>query len=126
MELKKIIERRKDNLNRLDIAKMDVEYRELELRKNLEYIKDVSSFIKKLKKIKYCFNYIKANWYYNSEYENEIEETEKRIEDYSNVYEKEILKRKILKLKLKQAQREFSKRQKSNIKFEKKHFNEEV
>lgn len=126
MELETITERKKDNLNRLDIAKMDVEYRELELRKNLEYIKDVLSFIKKLKKIKYCFNYIKANWYYNSEYENEIEETEKRIENYSNVYEKEILKRKILKLKLKQAQREFSKRQKSNIKFEKKHFNEEV
>ena len=126
MELEKIIERRKDNLNRLDIAKMDIEYREIELRKNLEYIKDVLSFIKKLKKIKYCFNYIKANWYYNSEYENEIEETEKRIEDYSNLYEKRILERKILKLKLKQAQREFTKKQKSLIRFEKKYFNEEV
>lgn len=37
---------------------------------------------------------------------------------------KGILKRKILKLKLKRAQREFSKKQKSLIKFEKKYFNE--
>ena len=126
MKKETIKEKINNNINKLEYAKMNVEYRELELKKNLEYIKDISSFIKKLKKVKYCFNYIKANWYYNSEYENEIEEVEKRIEDYSNAYEKTILERKILKLKLKQTQREFSKRQKSNIKFVKKYFNEEV
>lgn len=124
MELETIKEKRKDNISKLEYAKDNVKYTRILLRKNLEYINDILPFLKKLKKVEYCFNYIKANWYYNKFYEDEINAVKKRIEDYSNIYEKRMLERRILKLKLKQAQREFSKRQKSFIKFEKKHYNE--
>lgn len=110
MEVEIIKERRVDNIYRLKIAKINLEHRELELKRNLEYINDVLPFIKKLKKIKYCFNYIKANWYYDKFYEDEINNVERRIKDYLQLYKVAILKRKILKLKLKQAQREFSRR----------------
>ena len=126
MVSEKIKEKRNNNINKLGYAKINVEYIQIQLRENLKYINDILPFLKKLKKIEYCFNYIKKNWYYYEKCENEIEKVKSRIKDYSNLYEEAILKRKILKLKLKQAQREFSKRQKSNIKFEKKHFNEEV
>ena len=126
MELETIKEKRNYNNCKYTKAKENVEYIQKQLRENLEYINDMQSFLKKLKKVVYCFNYIKKNWYYDGKYEIEIEEAEKRIEDYSNCYEKAILKRKVLKLKLKQAQREFTKRQKSLIRFEKKYFNEKV
>ena len=119
------IRQRLESRARLNLVKNDIKRRKYELEENLKYINDISSFLKKLKKVVYCFNYIKKNWYYDGNYENEIEEAEKRIEDYSNVYEKEILKRKILKLKLKQTQRELTKRQKSHIRFEKKYFNKD-
>lgn len=126
MELETIKEKRNYNNCKYTKAKENVEYIQKQLRENLEYINDVQSFLKKLKKVVYCFNYIKKNWYYDGKYENEIEEAEKRKQDYSYLYEVATLKRKILKLKLKQAQREFSKREKSYIKFEKKYFNEKV
>lgn len=126
MELETIKEKRKKNISELERAKINVDYIQMELRKNLEYINDILPFLKKLKKIKHCFNYIIHNWYFDKKYDDEIEKVERRIEDYSNLYEKAILKRKVLKLKLKQAQREFTKKQKSNIKFEKKYFNVEV
>lgn len=126
MVLETIIEKRKKNISELERAKINVDYIQMELRKNLEYINDILPFLKKLKKIKHCFNYIIHNWYFDKKYDDEIEKVERRIEDYSNLYEKAILKRKVLKLKLKQAQREFTKRQKSLIKFEKKYFNQEV
>lgn len=116
-------ERKNCNIGKLKQTKENVEYIQIELKKNLEYINDILQFLKKLKKVKCCFNYIKANWYFDKKYVDEIEKVERRIEDYSNFYEKAILKRKILKLKLKQAQKKFSKRQKSLIKFEKKYFN---
>lgn len=126
MELETIKEKKNNNISKLERAKLEVDYIQIKLKENLEYINDILSFLKKLKKVVYCFNYIKKNWYYDGKYEVEIEEAEKRIKDYSNCYEEAIFKRKILKLKLKQAQREFSKRQKSLIRFEKKYFNEEV
>lgn len=126
MELETIKEKRKYNNCKYTKAKENVEYIQKQLRENLEYINDVQSFLKKLKKVIYCFNYIKKNWYDYGKYEIEIEEAEKRKQDYSHLYEVSTLKRKILKLKLKQAQREFSKREKSYIKFEKKYFNEKV
>lgn len=126
MELETIKEKKNNNISKLERTKLEVDYIQIKLKENLNYINDILSFLKKLKKVVYCFNYIKKNWYYDGKYEIEIEEAEKRIEDYSNCYGEAILKRKILKLKLKQAQREFSKRQKSLIRFEKKYFNEEV
>lgn len=122
----KIKKQRLKNIARLNLVRNAIKCRKIELEENLKYINDISLFLKKLKKIEYCFNYIKKNWYYYEKCEDEIEKVKSRIKDYSNLYEKAILKRKILKLKLKQTQREFSKRQKSNIKFEKKHFNEKV
>lgn len=126
MELEIIKEKKNNNINKLKNAKWEVINIKVKLRENLEYINDIFSFLKKLKKVKYCFDYIKANWYYDIEYEDKIEKVKKRIEDYSNLYEKAILKRKILKLKLKQAQREFTKKQKSHIRFEKKYFDKEI
>lgn len=126
MELETIKEKKNNNISKLERAKLEVDYIQVKLKENLKYINDILSFLKKLKKIKNCLNYIKANWYFDEKYEDEIKKVEERIEDYSNLYEKAILKRKILKLKLKQAQREFSKRQKSLIRFEKKYFNKEV
>lgn len=118
MKLETIKEKKDNNISKLKNAKWEVVYIRVKLRENLEYINDIFSFLKKLKKVKYCFDYIKANWYYDIEYEDEIEKVKRRIEDYSNLYEKAILKRKILKLKLKQAQREFTKKQKSLIREE--------
>lgn len=126
MELETIKEKKNNNIRELERAKLEVDYIQIKLKENLKYINDILPLLKKLKKIKHYFNYIKANWYYDSKYEDEIERVKKRIEDYSNIYEKKILERKILKLKLKQAQREFTKKQKSFIRFEKKYFNEEV
>ena len=126
MKLETIKEKKDNNISKLKNAKWEILYIKVKLRENLVYINDIFLFLKKLKKVKYCFDYIKANWYYDIEYEDKIEKVKRRIEDYSNLYEKAILKRKILKLKLKQAQREFSKKQKSRIRFEKKYFNEEV
>lgn len=126
MVLETIKERKKCNISKLEQAKENIEYIQMELGKNLEYINDILPFLKKLKKIKHCFNYIIHNWYFDKKYDDEIEKVERRIEDYSNLYEKAIIKRKVLKLKLKQAQREFTKKQKSLIKFEKKYFNQEV
>lgn len=126
MELETIKEKRKDNISKLKLAKLKVDYIQIKLKENLKYINDILPFLKKLKKIKNCLNYIKVNWYFEKYYEDEIEKVEERIKDYSNLYEKATLKRKILKLKLKQAQREFTKKQKSLIRFEKKYFNEEV
>lgn len=124
MELETIKEKRKDNISKLKRAKLEISYIQMKLEENLKYINDILPLLKKLKKIEYCFNYIKEKWYFEFEGYKDIDAVKKRIEDYSNIYEKKILERKILKLKLKQAQREFSKRQKSFIKFEKKHYNE--
>lgn len=132
MELETIKEKRKDNISKLEYAKDNVKYIRTLLKKNLEFIHGVLKSLKKLKKIKYCFNYIKKNWYveyihsFEKYYEEGISTVERRIEDYSNLYIRGILERRILKLKLKQAQREFTKKQKSLIRFEKKYFNEEV
>lgn len=126
MELETIKEKKNNNISKLERAKLEVDYIQIKLKENLKYINNVLSFLKRLKKIKNCLNYIKANWYFDEKYEDEIKKVEERIEDYSNLYEEATLKRKILKLKLKQAQREFTKKQKSLIRFEKKYFNEEV
>lgn len=123
MELETIKEKRSFNVSKLEQAKLNIKYIRIQLRKNLEYINDILPFLKKLKKVKSCFNFIIHNWYFDKKYTDEIEKVEKRIESYSNLYEKAILERKILKLKLKQAQREFTKRQKALRRFEKKYFN---
>lgn len=126
MELETIKEKKNNNISKLERAKLEIDYIQTKLKENLECINYILSLLKKLKKIKNYLNYIRANWYFDKKYEDEIKKVEERIKDYSNLYEKETLKRKILKLKLKQAQREFTKKQKSLIRFEKKYFNEEV
>lgn len=126
MELETIKEKKNNNISKLGRAKLEVDYIQIKLKENLKCINDILSFLKKIKKVECCFNYIKANWYFDNKYVDEINNVKRRVEDYSNLYRERILERKILKLKLKQAQREFSKRQKSYIKFEKKYFNKEV
>lgn len=126
MTSKKIRRQRLESMARHNLVKNGIKCKKIELEENLKYINDISLFLKKLKKVKHCFNYIKINWYFDKKYEDEIRKVEERIGVYSNLYEKATLKRKILKLKLKQAQRELTKRQKSLIKLEKKYFNEEV
>lgn len=126
MKLETIKEKKNNNISKLEQAKLEVDYIQMKLGENLKYINDVLQVLKKLKKIEYCFNYIKEKWYCEFKSYKDIDAVKKRIKDCSNVYEKKILERKILKLKLKQAQREFTKKQKSFIRFEKKYFNEEV
>lgn len=123
MELETIKEKKNNNISKLERAKLEVDYIRIQLKENLEYINDILSVFKKIKKVKRCFNYIIHNWYFEEKYTDEIEKVERNITTYSNLYEQVILKRKILKLKLKQAQREFTKRQKSLRRFEKKYFN---
>lgn len=126
MELETIKEKKNNNISKLERAKLEVDYIQMKLKENLKYINDILPLLKKLKKIEYCFNYIKEKWYFEFESLKDLDAVKERIKDYSNIYEKKILERKILKLKLKQAQREFTKKQKSLIRFEKKYFNEEV
>lgn len=124
MELETIKEKRKDNISKLEYAKDNVKYIRMLLKENLAIINPILSVIKRLKKTRYCFEYLKKNWNNNDYLEKELAEVEVRLKDYLYLYEKTVLERKILKAKLKQAQRKFSKKQKSFIKFEKKHFNE--
>ena len=126
MELETIKEKKNNNISKLEQAKLEVDYIQMKLKENLEIMNSILSVIKRLKKTRYCFKYLKKNWNDTDYLEKELAEVEVRLKDYLYLYEKTVLERKILKLKLKQAQREFTKKQKSLIRFEKKYFNEEV
>ena len=123
MQEKTIAEKRANTCDEIDIAKMQIEITQEQLKQNLEYINKILSQIKKAKKAKSCFNYIKSNWYTDIPIEDQLKNVKSYLRTYSNYYEIAVLKRKILKAQLKQAQRKFSKKLKSIVRFDKKYFN---
>ena len=124
MNTKTVTEKRNNTFKELDFARAEVKHKEISLKENLKTINAILSIIKKLKKTRYCFKYLKKNWN-NADYlEKELAEVEVKLKDYLYLYEKTVLERKILKAQLKQAQREFSKKQKSITRFYKKYYNE--
>lgn len=124
MDIQTVTEKRNNTFKELDFAKTEVKYKEIILKENLEIINSILSVIKRLKKTRYCFKYLKKNWNNNVYLENELVKVENGLKDNLNLYEKKVLERKILKAQLKQAQREFSKKQKSITRFYKKYYNE--
>lgn len=124
MKEKTVNGKRKNTLNEIDIAKMQVEYIYLQLKKNLEDIISSTVLLKKIKKVISSLTYLKLNWTSDDYSEEQLKVAEKRLREYSHLYEITILKRKILKMQLKQAQRKFSKKQESIIRFDKKYLNE--
>ena len=124
MELETIKEKRNNTFQELDFAKTEVENKRIRLKGNLEIINSILYVIKRLKRTGYCFKYLKKNWSNSDYFEKELEKVENSLKNNLHLYEKTVLERKILKAQLKQAQRKFSKKQKSFIKFEKKHYNE--
>lgn len=124
MDIQTVTEKRNNTFKELDFARTEVKYKELCLKENLKTINAILSIIKKLKKTRYCFKYIKKNWNNDNHFEKELAEVEVKLKDYLYLYEKTVLERKILKAQLKQAQRVFSKKQKSITRFYKKYYNE--
>ena len=125
MDIQTETEKRNNTFKELDFAKAEVKYKEISLKENLETINAILSVIKRLKKTRYCFKYLKKNWNNNDYLEKELAEVEVRLKDYLYLYEKTVLERKILKAQLKQAQRKFLKKQKSITRFYKKYYNEQ-
>lgn len=122
MEKETVQEKRRNTLDELDIAEMEVTYKRQELKKNLDRINYVLRLMKKTRKVISCLCYLKLNWRKNIDYENQLKMAEERLKDFSNLYEKTILKRKLLKNEFKQAQRKLSKKQKRIKAFDEKYF----
>lgn len=125
MDIQTVTEKRNNTFKELDFAKTEVKHKEISLKENLEIINAILSVIKKLKKTRNCFKYLKKNWSNDDYLEKGLAEVEVRLKDYLPLYEKTVLERKILKTQLKQAQRKFSKKQKSITRFYKKYYNEQ-
>ena len=125
MDIQTVTEKRNNTFKELDLAKTEVKCKELSLKENLEIINSILSVIKRLKKTRYCFKYLKKNWSNSDYFEKELAKVENGLKDNLHLYEKKVLERKILKAQLKQAQREFSKKQKSITRFYKKYYNEQ-
>lgn len=123
MDIQTVTEKRDNTYKELNLAKIEVKYKGLFLKENLKTINAILSVIKKLKKTRYCFKYLKKNWNNDDYLEKGLAEVEVRLKDYLTLYEKTVLERKILKAQLKQAQRKFSKKQKSITRFYKKYYN---
>ena len=117
-------ERRANICDEIDIAKDEVIYKNRQLKENLEDINKVLRIMKKTRKVISCLTYLKLNWYSDNCNEYQLKRAERELKSFSHLYEKTILERKILKAKLKQAQRKFSKKLKTIIRFDKKYFNE--
>lgn len=124
MDIQTVTEKRNNTFKELDLAKTEVKYKEIRLKENLEIINSILSVIKRLKKTRYCFKYLKKNWNESDYLEEGLAKAEDKLKDYLYIYEKTVLERKILKAQLKQAQRKFSKKQKSITRFYKKYYNE--
>lgn len=123
MDTKTVTEKRNNAFKELDFAKKEVKNKKISLEENLKTINAILSIIRKLKKTRYCFEYLKKNWNNDDYLEKGLAEVEVRLKDYLPLYEKTVLERKILKTQLKQAQRKFSKKQKSITRFYKKYYN---
>lgn len=125
MDIQTETEKRNNTFKELDFAKAEVKYKEIRLKENLEIINSILSVIKRLKKTRYCFKYLKKNWNNSDYFEKELAKVENGLKDNLCLYEKTVLERKILKAQLKQAQRKFLKKQKSITRFYKKYYNEQ-
>lgn len=125
MDIQTVTEKRNNTFKELDFAKTEVKYKEIRLKENLEIINSILSVIKRLKKTRYCFKYLKKNWNESDYLEKGLANAEDKLKEYLYIYEKTVLERKILKAQLKQAQRKFSKKQKSITRFYKKYYNEQ-
>ena len=123
MDTKTVTEKRNYTFKEFNFAKTEIEHKEISLKENLKTLNAILSVIKKMKKTRYCFKYLKKNWNNDDYLEKGLAEVEVRLEDYLHLYEKTVLERKILKTQLKQAQRKFSKKQKSITRFYKKYYN---
>lgn len=123
MDTKTVTEKRNYTFKEFNFAKTEVKHKEISLKENLKTLNAILSVIKKMKKTRYCFKYLKKNWNNDDYLEKGLAEVEVRLEDYLHLYEKTVLERKILKTQLKQAQRKFSKKQKSITRFYKKYYN---
>lgn len=123
MEEKTVYEKKCNTFNNLNKAKEKIEYVQLDLKESKGRISGILILIKKTKKIIYCFNYIIKNWSGDSCIKKQQNIAERRLTNYLRLYKEEVLKRKILKAQLKTAQREFSKKQKAVVRFNKKYYN---
>ena len=123
MDIKTVTEKRNNAFKEINFAKEKVKNKKISLEKNLEIINAISNEIKRLKKTRYCFKYLKKNWNNNDYFEKELAKVENGLKDSLRIYEKTVLERKILKAQFKKAQREFSKKQKSITRFYKKYYN---
>ena len=123
MGIQTVTEKRNNLFKEIKFAKEKVENKKISLKKNLEIINSTLYVIKRLKKTRYCFKYLKKNWNNNDYFEKELAKVENSLKDNLHLYEKTVLERKILKAQLKQAQRKFSEKQKSKTRFYKKYYN---
>lgn len=126
MKKETVKEKRYNTIDELAIAKMEVAYKRLQLKQGLKEIDKILRLMKKTRKVISSMCYLELNWRKNIDYENQLKMAEERLKDLSNLYEKTILKRKLLKNEFKQAQRKLAKKQKRIKDFDKKYFPGEV
>lgn len=122
MKKETVQEKMANTCDEIDIAKGEVDYKEYQLRKNLEDIDFILKKMRKIRKVKSCLIYLKLNWLNDNQNENQLKLAEKHLKDCSILYEKTILKRKILKAQFKQAQRKLAKKLKRIKDFDEKYF----
>lgn len=123
MDIKTVTGKINNAFKEINFAETEVKYKYISLKENLEYINSLLFTIKRVKKAKYCLNYLKKYWTRDIYLKEKLEDVENQLKDYLHLYEKAILERKLLKAKLKQAQRLLSKKQKTIKRFDKKYYN---
>lgn len=122
MEKEELQERRARVYNELYNARVEVAYRKEQLRENLDTINSVLRRMKKTRKVIKALKFIQLNWNDNKFCEEQLEKAKKTLLLLSHTYDVEILKRKLLKNKFKEAQRKFSTKWKKTRAFDRKHF----
>lgn len=122
MKKETVQEKRANTCDEIDIAKGEVNYKEYQLRKNLEVINNILRTMKKRRKVISCLTYLKSNWKDGDYITDGLNTMKKSLRSYSTCYKIAILERKLLKNGLKQAQRKLAKKQKRIKDFDKKYF----
>lgn len=122
MKKETIREKRANTCDEIDIAKDEVNYKRLQLKENLEHVNHILKTMKKTRKIISCLIYLRLNWLNDKTMASQLENAERRLKDFSNLYKIAILERKLLKNEFKQAQRKLAKKLKRIKDFDKKYF----
>ena len=122
MKKETIQEKRANTCDEIDIAKMEVAFKRLLLKENLQEIDKILRLMKKTRKIISSLTYLKLSWLKKIDYESQLNEATSRLKDFSYLYKITILKRKLLKNEFKQAQRKLAKKLKRIKDFDKKYF----